>query len=42
MNIGIKIKKFRHERDLTQEQLGDKIGVSAQSISKWETGISQT
>lgn len=36
--IGQKIKKFRRDRDLTQEELAGHLGVSFQSISKWERG----
>ena len=39
MDIGNKIKSLRQKVGATQEQLGEKIGVSAQSISKWETGV---
>ena len=39
MDLGNKIKFLRQKIGATQEQLGDKIGVSAQSISKWETGV---
>ena len=42
MDIGNKIKLLRQKIGVTQEQLGEKVGVSAQSISKWETGVSQT
>ena len=38
MDMGNKIKLLRQKIGATQEQLGEKIGVSAQSISKWETG----
>ena len=38
-NIGKFIAKLRKEKDLTQEELGEKIGVSGKSISKWECGI---
>ena len=31
------IRTFRKQRALTQEQLAEKIGVSRQSVSKWET-----
>ena len=34
------IRRFRREKGLTQEQLGDALGVSSQAVSKWETGIS--
>ena len=36
--IAEKIKKYRKERDLTQEALANVLGVSFQSVSKWETG----
>lgn len=34
------IKNLRKQRGLTQEQAAEFFGVSAQAISKWETGIS--
>ncbi len=36
MTIGEKIAKFRIAESLSQEQLAEKIGVSRQSVSKWE------
>ncbi|MDR0916943.1 MAG: helix-turn-helix domain-containing protein [Oscillospiraceae bacterium] len=36
--IGQKIRALRRERDLTQEELADMLGVSVQAISKWEVG----
>jgi len=38
MNIGIAIKKLRRGKDITQEQLAEYLGVSAQAVSRWETG----
>lgn len=38
MEIGKNIKLFRKEKGLTQEYLADVVGVSAQAVSKWETG----
>lgn len=38
MNLGSTISKLRKERALTQEQLGQAVGVSAQAVSKWEKG----
>ncbi len=38
--ISNKICEFRKERSLTQEQLGVKLGVSGQAVSKWEKGES--
>ena len=32
------IARKRRERNLTQEQLADRLGVSNKTISKWETG----
>ncbi|MBE6658828.1 MAG: helix-turn-helix domain-containing protein [Ruminococcaceae bacterium] len=39
MDIGNKIKQLRQKANLTQEQLGDCLGISAQSVSKWENSI---
>lgn len=36
--IGDNIKRIRRERDLTQEEVAAHLGVSFQSISKWERG----
>ena len=33
------IKKLRKEKKLTQEELGNLIGVSGKAVSKWERGI---
>ena len=35
--IGENIARFRKDRGLTQAELGDKIGVSNQAVSKWES-----
>ena len=37
--IGKRIKELRKERNMTQEQLADLVGVSFQAVSKWENGI---
>ncbi len=39
MNIGNKIKQLRQKSSLTQEQLAEKLSVSAQSVSKWENSV---
>ena len=39
MDIGRKIRQLRQKAGVTQEMLGASLGVSAQSISKWETGV---
>lgn len=36
--VGIFLKHLRSERGLTQEQLGERIGVTNKTISRWETG----
>lgn len=36
--IGSFLKELRNENGMTQEQLGEKIGVSNKTISRWETG----
>lgn len=36
--IGKFISQKRREKNLTQEQLAEKLGVSNKTISKWETG----
>lgn len=37
MTLGEKLAKLRKENNLTQEQLADTLGVSRQSVSKWES-----
>ena len=36
MSIGTTIKKLRRERDMTQEQLAEYLGISACAVSQWE------
>ena len=36
--IGAFLKQCRKENNLTQEQLAEKFGVSARTVSGWETG----
>ena len=36
--IGENIKRLRRERNLTQEEMAAHLGISFQSISKWERG----
>lgn len=38
MEIGNKILELRKKNNLSQEALAEKIGVSRQTISKWELG----
>ena len=39
MTLGEKLSRLRKEYNYTQEQLADVLGVSRQSISKWESNI---
>ena len=39
LKIGEKIRTLRLQQKMTQEQLADRLGVSYQSISRWENGI---
>ncbi|MCR5705062.1 MAG: helix-turn-helix domain-containing protein [Eubacterium sp.] len=38
MMIGKNIKRIRQNKGMTQEQVGEVIGVSGQAVSKWENG----
>ena len=40
--LGKNIAKYRAKKGLTQDQLAEKFGVTAQAVSKWETGVSQS
>ena len=39
LNFAENIRKLRRENGLTQEQLAEKVGVSFQTVSRWETGV---
>ena len=36
-----KLKELRKQANLTQQQLGEKLGVAKNTVSYWESGISQ-
>ena len=38
LNIGENIKRLRREKDITQEEFAEVLGVSCQSVSRWENG----
>ncbi len=42
MTIADRIQNLRKTKGISQEELADKIGVSRQAVSKWESGVSQT
>ena len=39
MELGKKIRQLRFKAGLTQEQLADRLGISPQSVSKWENAV---
>ncbi len=40
MNVADRIQNLRKQRGISQEDLADKIGVSRQTVSKWESAQS--
>ncbi len=40
--VGAQIAALRKGRGLTQNDLGERLGVSFQAVSKWERGLSLT
>ncbi|MBR6594071.1 MAG: helix-turn-helix transcriptional regulator [Clostridia bacterium] len=40
MNISEKLYSLRKQKGLSQEQLAEKLNVSRQAVSKWESGVS--
>lgn len=39
---GTMLKELREKRNLTQKELAEKLRISDKTISKWETGVSQS
>ena len=42
MNVADRIQNLRKTKGISQEELADKIGVSRQTVSKWEIQVSLT
>lgn len=40
MQIGETIRKYRKEKNMTQEEMGFRLGVTAPAVNKWEKGVS--
>lgn len=38
LKVGEMIKRLRKEREITQEEFAEVLGVSCQSVSRWEKG----
>ncbi len=41
MDLGTKITELRKQNNLTQDQLGKELNISAQAVSKWERNLSE-
>ena len=39
LHFGKRIADFRRKQNLSQAELAEKLGVSAQAVSKWETAM---
>ena len=39
IKTGAFISSLRRERGLTQQQLGDLVGATNKTVSRWETGV---
>lgn len=42
VRTGLLIAQVRKEKGYTQKDLAEKIGVSNATVSKWDTGVSQS
>lgn len=40
MQIGETIRKYRKEKNMTQEEMANRLGVTAPAVNKWENGVS--
>lgn len=40
MQIGLRLSNCRQDRNLTQEELAGRLGITPQAVSKWERGVS--
>lgn len=42
MTLGQRIQEYRLRLELSQEALGERLGVSRQAVSKWEAEVSHS
>lgn len=40
MNIGEVIRRYRKQKNMTQEEMAVRLGVTAPAVNKWENGDS--
>ena len=41
-DLSERIQLLRRQQGFSQEELADRLGVSRQAVSKWESGVSQS
>ncbi len=42
LHLSENLKKYRLLKNLTQEDVAEYLGITAQSVSKWERGVSHS
>ena len=42
MSFGENLQFLRRQKGITQEELAERLAVSRQSVSKWESGVSHS
>lgn len=42
IHIGANIKELRKRKNITQEKLAEYLGITYQTVSKWENGVSHS
>lgn len=42
MRLGEVIRKYRKEKNMTQEEMANRLGVTAPAVNKWENGVSHS
>lgn len=42
VEVGRTLRKLRMQKNYTQIDIAEKLNVSRQAVSRWETGVSQT